>query len=357
MTRRLEPWFSGPLRGSGVRPEDLAAAIADGLGLELDPEVEEIVRLYLEALDTALALGTPQLLVEQLLWQQDRVGVVAPTVSRRDFVVSTTAALARHLDGSGWAEANRLMSRTVQELRDRRQVPLPEAADHSGATELTRTGRELLRLGLAGDRRGALELVLAEREFGVGPDELVVDVLGPVMVEVGRLWQRGEIGVHQQRHCSVVCDQAMAILFPPRLDAPVGRHAVTACVAHAMHDLGIRMVNDMLTLDGWSTTYLGPDTPAKETVAVVVKERPDLLAVSASMPHHVPHVRLLIQLLRADERTARVPVVVGGRPFLAEPRLVEIVGADGTGADARVAVRVCNRLVPPSWDRHHAGAP
>src|SRR4051812_38183299 len=150
----------------------------------------------------------------------------------------------------------------------------------------------------------------------------------------------------------------------PRLFATErnGRRAVVPCVAGEAHEVGPRMVADLLELGGWDTIYLGGNVPGRGVVQAIAEHRAGLLAVSATMTLHLPAVIDLIAAVRAEPACAGVRVMVGGRPFDAEPGVWRRVGADGHAADADEACLLAGRLVagpvqgPPTVGRHDSPA-
>src|SRR5262245_14456033 len=118
---------------------------------------------------------------------------------------------------------------------------------------------EFLHAVLAGDQRGAL--AVAEEAFQRGLGHLYEHVVEASMVEVGRLWQEDRISVADEHLATALAESTIASFYP-RLAWPVGGPpAVVACASPERHQLGARMVADLLALDGWCTSFLGGDVP------------------------------------------------------------------------------------------------
>src|SRR6202035_2598559 len=111
------------------------------------------------------------------------------------------------------------------------------------------------------------------------------------------------------------------------------------------HELGLRIVADLLEADGWDTLYLGANLPAGGVVQTIEQHRPDLLVISVTMTLHLPNVEQLIALVRSSQTGQRIKVLVGGSPFNVDPELWRRVGADGHAPDAGVALDTANRLL------------
>ncbi len=192
----------------------------------------------------------------------------------------------------------------------------------------------------AGDRRRALSVVDDARATGLGLPTLYLEVFQPALREIGRLWQENEITVAEEHLATAITQLAMGRLYADfcMTTSRNGRTLLAACAATEKHEVGLRMICDLLELEGWDATYLGASVPEDSLVAMVLRDRPDALALSASLAPHLPQLRSLIQALRAATGEAAPYIMVGGRPFLDDDTLALRVGADVMAHDASDAV-------------------
>ncbi len=338
-------WASSVLRGV---PDGraLAERVAGDMG-PTSAAVLEVARLHLEALDSALLLEMPELLADQVRWQEVRLQAAGVAVGVAELDEAVGRVLAGHLDD----DARR-------RVLDMHHAAAALAASGLLDTPMTGLGegpaRDYLRATLEGRRDDAVRLVREAMLADVSVADIMLEILQPAQVALGRLWERGEITVAHEHYTTAITQLSMSLLYPRLVsNRPVlGRSLVATCVGNERHDLGIRMVSDLLEQEGWRTAYLGGDVPHADVVETVAQHRADVLAVSATMAGHVRDVVDLIAVLRADERCARVRVLVGGRPFVLNPRLAAAVGADGWAPGAREALTLCHEW---SQDRLDAG--
>lgn len=217
--------------------------------------------------------------------------------------------------------------------------------DHFDGPDLSSLSRKYLDLLLDGRRVDAIQTITARVEAGLPVGMVYVDVLQPVMYEVGRLWQTDEIDIATEHFVTAVTQLLMARLFPHALATPrVARSMVGCCLGSELHELGMRMVCDFFEFEGWDTYFLGVLTPAQSLIKVVQSRRPDLVCLSATMAFGLPKIRDLIRELRNAAEGSPPRIMVGGLPFLINPGLCTSVGADATAPDARQAVRMASSL-------------
>ena len=205
-------------------------------------------------------------------------------------------------------------------------------------------GRRYLDLLLDARRQEAMQVITSEVERGLPVGDAYVDVLQPVMYEVGRLWQTDEIDIATEHYVTAATQLLMARLFPQAMATRrISRSMVGCCLGSELHELGMRMVCDVFEFEGWDTYFLGAITPSGSLVKVIRDRRPDLVCISATMAFGLPGIRTLIRELRAGcENPPRV--MVGGLPFLINPDLATVVGADATAPDARQAATAAAAL-------------
>ncbi len=190
-----------------------------------------------------------------------------------------------------------------------------------------------------GDRRRALAVVDDARTSGLGLAVLYLDVFQPALREIGRLWQENEITVAEEHLATAITQLSMGRLYAD-FCITAGRNGRTllgACAETEKHQVGLHMLCDLLELEGWDATYLGAAVPPDSLVAMVVRDRPDVLALSASIAPHLPQLRSVIETVRAVTGDAAPYILVGGRPFLEDPTLGHRVGADATAPDPDAA--------------------
>jgi len=320
----------------------VGAAVLDHFGLPRSDELLELAELGVSTLEAAAAHDSPGLLADFLRFAARRVEVLAGRSLPADALRNLPEALGHARSAGELAACQRLLDEALDVLAD--QGPTPP-------THLGPTARAYLAHALAGRQDAAIAVVLDAAREGTDLAAILTEVLEPAQSEIGRLWEDGAISVPQEHYCTAVTQLAMSSLYPLLFErtarsAVRGRRArlVAAQAGGSLHEVGLRMVTDLLEHQGWDTTYLGAVTGPGPVVDALVHGAAEILALSASMAAQVSAAAVVIEAVRADARTAHVKVVVGGRPFLVAPELAAMIGADGVARDAREAVLLCTRL-------------
>ncbi len=178
------------------------------------------------------------------------------------------------------------------------------------------------------------------------PEDLAdfyLQVIQPSMYAIGNLWEKGDISVAQEHLASAIVTRVMASLYPRfiLLEHTKGKSIVTAA-PNEFHEIGPRMVADLLEINGWDVDYIGANVPAKDILDLVLEKEPFFVAISVGTPFNIDNARDIIDTLKSKPSAKNTKIMLGGYCFLDNPQLIEKLGAEGYGASAKEAVAVAN---------------
>jgi methanogenic corrinoid protein MtbC1 len=289
----------------------------------------EDARFHLSYLAAALEVDTGAIFVDYVAWA--KTVLVSRNVSALDLaeslavlgdvlVASMTPALA--------APAMRMIDAACAQLPEM-PVTVPSFIDPASASGAL--GKRYLETLLTMDSHAASRVIADALNEGFDFRTIGVDVLEPVQHEVGRLWQLNQISVAVEHFCSSVTQQLLAQTATLRRanPEPKRKRVIAMCAPGELHEIGLRAITEVLSLDGWETLYLGANTPAMAAVQLCSDRKADVLLVSATLPPHIAGVAQVVRLLRAEPRLSGTRVYVGGRAFSRHPDLWRFTGADG----------------------------
>jgi MerR family transcriptional regulator, light-induced transcriptional regulator len=179
----------------------------------------------------------------------------------------------------------------------------------------------------AGDARAAHDVVDRLIDAGVSFDELCEDVVRPALYDVGELWASGELSVADEHVATAISDAILACIGPFSSAPLEGRFRVLVCCSDGeLHAVGARMVGETFAAAEWSVQYLGASMPPASVASAVVERRIDVLAMSTTMPGHLPGVAETITAAREEAPDLRV--VVGGQAYEGDHSRARAIGAN-----------------------------
>ena len=120
---------------------------------------------------------------------------------------------------------------------------------------------------------------------------------------------------------------------------------VGACAKGELHEIGLRMLSDLLEIEGWYTYYLGANVPADSIVSTLVDTGARMVGLSGTMAYHLDEIKNIINSIRNSEECRETKIIVGGYIFNNSDYLWKSVGADYYAKDAVEATSVIKNLV------------
>lgn len=201
--------------------------------------------------------------------------------------------------------------------------------------ETTEIQEVFLSLLLHGDSKGSLRLANSSIKTIDDMKHFYLDVICPVMYRIGLLWEKNDISVAEEHVATAIVGRISAALYPrfANVDSYRGKVVVTAG-PNEFHEVGARMLADFLEMEGWDIIYLGANTPKEELLSILKQHKPFMVALSVATVFNLDHARQTIEMIKADQETRNIKIMVGGLAFNGMPQLWRDFGADGFAADA-----------------------
>lgn len=167
---------------------------------------------------------------------------------------------------------------------------------------------------LKGDRSRCAAIVTSLLDRDVGVRTIYVDLFQRALYEVGDMWARNIISVDVEHYATAITESLFPLIYPRVFMAEHGgRRAVVSCVANEYHQVGGKMVSDILELHGWDARFLGAGSSTEQLVSEIADVNPDLVALSVSLPQNI---RALQEAIDAVRRSfPELPIIVGGQAF------------------------------------------
>ena len=192
-----------------------------------------------------------------------------------------------------------------------------------------------------------LAVALTQKALAAGarPASLISDALVPGIQEAGELWNKNVYFWPDVVMSTEAFRAAMAVIEPHLASGQIGTagKVLIGTVAGDMHNLGKKLVIDMLRCANFNVTDLGEDVPATAFIDKVKESQPDILGLGCYMTTTMPEMRNIIAELKHIGLGDRVKVIIGGVPISQE--FADEIGADAWGKDAFDAVEKARRLV------------
>ena len=318
----------------------------------LTPRVHHIIyrdtRYNADYLYTSYLLDDDKVMADYSAWLFELMASILRDRQSREetceYVLDNLESLRHGIDTVAAEEKrprmHQLLDIGCQSVKARAAQP-PEAIGRPSRYE--KEIREYMDCLLAKDSPRAVALIRSDLEKGIPLNDLYAEVLAESMRRVGELWHTARITVDTEHYCTSVTQMAMAQMYPELFrHARRNRTILCACPGAELHEMGSRMVADIFENDGWDSIYLGAAVPEDALLAAVRDDRPDLVALSVTMPQHLMVCQRLVEAIRKE--FPAVKIAVGGRAFESTHEIWRQWPVDLYTVDARDFLQRANAL-------------
>lgn len=167
------------------------------------------------------------------------------------------------------------------------------------------------------------------------------------LYDIGTLWEEGKVSVAQEHLASAISTKIIASVSSTMTGNPIdkGKILVTSS-SNEFHQIGAWMLSDILEIEGWNVRFLGANTPYEELFKLMKEFKPEILAISVTMPFSIEAIKDMIINVKSDEDLKETKVLVGGKVFNENPELWKLINADGYASNPEEAV-----ILIRSWEK------
>lgn len=212
------------------------------------------------------------------------------------------------------------------------------------AKEKPKTIKEKLRQAIIdGDEEGIVALIEEALKEGWDPLKISNEALIPGLEEVGRLFNQNIYFLPQIMLSADTMKRAFDRLkkeMKGKQGPRLGR-VLMATVEGDIHDIGKNIVSTLLENHGFEVIDLGKNVPADRIVEEAVKNKADVVGLSALMTTTVMEMDNILKELK--KRGVPALTMVGGA--VVNQEFADKIGANGYAKDALEAVEKMKRLV------------
>jgi DNA-binding transcriptional MerR regulator/methylmalonyl-CoA mutase cobalamin-binding subunit len=175
---------------------------------------------------------------------------------------------------------------------------------------------------------------------------LCVDIITPMLVEIGEAWYAGKIRITTEHFASTYVRGRLLSLMQT---LPIHRNSprlLLGCAPTEHHEIGSLMISVLLRSKGYQVEFLGPDVPLDDLVEYIQFERSHMLILTSTMVESAEELRPIHKKLKS----VRWPPIFGygGSSFRQNPKLCRELGDYYLGETIDDGVAAVQRFLPLS---------
>jgi MerR family transcriptional regulator, light-induced transcriptional regulator len=187
--------------------------------------------------------------------------------------------------------------------------------------------------------------VLGEALALSSPEELILDVIAPVMSDIGEGWEARRITVATEHLATNYLRQRLLMWM---LSGPPARQAspvVLACAPDEWHEGSLLVLGALLRRRRWPVAYLGQAVPLGDLANFVRDIRPSAVVLVAMREETAAALSEWPQYLPEVAQSGRPGVGFGGRVFSVNPEWTLRVPGTFLGSTFRQGLEAVERLM------------
>jgi MerR family transcriptional regulator, light-induced transcriptional regulator len=185
------------------------------------------------------------------------------------------------------------------------------------------------------DKQGCVELVLdavGRKEIGV--TDLYEKVLAPCLNNMMNREGKEELFIWNEHVRSSIIRTIIECCYPYVLkeiresEQPMGKGKVLlVCPPEEYHELGARMGSDFFNMCGYSTVFVGSNTPVEVILSGLAVENPKYVVISASNYYNLVAARKITDAVHSADRS--IKILASGYAFRHDKSVCSVIGAIG----------------------------
>lgn len=205
-----------------------------------------------------------------------------------------------------------------------------------------------------GDEKETPVLVNKALDHDIDVQTILNDSLISAMDDIGDEFSAGTIFVPEMLLAARAMKAGLEIVRPilTSTGEPSRGKVLLATVQGDVHDIGKNLVGMMLEGAGYEIVNLGVNAKPEDILAAAYEIEPDVVGLSALLTTSMPSMQKTVSLFK--EKAAPYPVIIGGAPVTGH--FAEVIGADGYGENAPLAVEAVHNLIAAATAQPEASA-
>jgi len=142
------------------------------------------------------------------------------------------------------------------------------------------------------------------------------NLLVPVLHEIGERWMQGKLGVMEEHIASqIIRDAVIRLQGIIRVPKKKIGNAICLNLSNELHDIGLKMVQNIIELKGYKTYYTGQKTPFFDFEQIMTKIKPNRIYISSTYVENADQDQNELNTLYSLCERNSVEVYTGGTGF------------------------------------------
>lgn len=161
--------------------------------------------------------------------------------------------------------------------------------------------------------------LLSEAIAIISPDEVILNVLAPLLTKIGEEWESGELTIAEEHFDTNYLRQKLMMWMLTGPSIIISQPILLACGPEEWHEGSLLILGAILRRRRYPVLYLGQNLPLKDLVEFVKKSKPALIILVSMTDISVKYLIDFPFVYPDIFRSEQTIVGYGGRIFIEQP--------------------------------------
>lgn len=297
------------------------------------------IEFIIEFLIQAIKLNEDEIFIDYILWLEDVL--VNRGLKKNDYIFLLEKIKDVVLEFSEEEYVSILFNKSIKKVKNNSE----DFFSSYHKVKETKYSKKFLNYLLKKDRISAQKMIMDLVDNGKSIEYIYKNIFMKTLIKTGKLWQVNEITIADEHYNTAVIQSIIGQLYPNLFKNPPTKKKVF-CLSNTqeLHQVGIRMIADLFTIDGWDAHYFG-EYNTKEFINESVKNnKPEIIIISTTLAKNIEYVEKIISDLRKNF-SYNFYIFVGGLAFSMHSDIYKKIGADFSIQDTKLLLKKANNLL------------
>lgn len=145
------------------------------------------------------------------------------------------------------------------------------------------------------------------------PEKVAIDIVGPILVNIGKLWEENEITSAHEHFATNFLRSRIGMMLISHPSDQLLPKALCVCGPNERHEIGLLIFTLYLKRKGYDVVYLGQSISSTDIDEVIKELEPKYLFMSCTLKKNVPDTINVVDAIRV--RFPELIIGLGGHAY------------------------------------------
>ncbi len=152
------------------------------------------------------------------------------------------------------------------------------------------------------------------------------EIILPSLYTLGDKWANAEISVGTEHSATSMCQRVMSEHYGFIIKYIKDKKNILVTTSpNELHEVGARMLSDILELNGYNVTYLGSKVPIEDLLDTISTDNIDLVLISTTLVSNIDKTQ---EMVKQIQNKYKIKIVLGGQAYKNNPFACKFINAD-----------------------------